>query len=81
MKVKLERTFQFQATPTEVVTLAPGIHDLPKHMAEKVLRFGKASLVRGKTVPENKLATVSENKARVGKTTKRRRSTRPKPKR
>ena len=72
MKIRIKRPFQYQDGPRSVVTLEPGIHDLSKELAEKVLRFGKAELVVEKKAPENKVAEVPENKSKVAKVRRRR---------
>lgn len=73
MKIRLKRPFTYQDGPRNTVTLDPGVHDLPTKLAQLALRFGKAEMVVEKKAPENKLAKTPENKAGVGRKTKRRR--------
>lgn len=67
---------------TTTVVHEPGVYrvpaDIDKATAQKMLRFGRAELLSTKTAPENKLGKVPENKTRVAKKTRRRRSTRSK---
>lgn len=81
MKIRLKRSFTYQIDARTTETLAPGIHDLDKDLASKVLRFGKAELVIEKKAPQNKArGKASENKTGVARKSKRRRSPRPKSK-
>ena len=80
MKIRLKRPFTYQDGPRKTTTLVPGVHDLPQDLAEKVLRFGNAEMVVTKKAPENKKrGKPSENKAGVGRTTKRSRRPRAEP--
>lgn len=79
MKIRLHRPFTYQDGPRNTVTLSVGEHDLSKELAEKVLRFGKATIVVTKKAPENKLAKTPENKAGMGGKAKRRGRPRTKP--
>ena len=78
MKIRLHQTFRYQKTATEVVELLAGVHDLPKELAEKAIRFGGAKLVTEKKAPENKVVGVPENKAKVAKVRSRRSRAKPK---
>lgn len=81
MKIRLKRSFTYQIDARTTETLAPGVHDLSKELAEKVLRFGNAELVKEKKAPQNKVrGEASENKTGVARKSKRRRSPRSKPK-
>lgn len=87
MKIKIKRIFRYQASATKAKELQPGVYevgaDISQHIADSVLRFGKAEIVVEpvveKKAPENKVVEVAENKSRVEKTAGRRRSTRTKP--
>ena len=63
MKIRVRRTFRYQATPQEVREIQPGIHDLSPELAAKVLKYGKAEKVFEKVAPENKAIAVTENKS------------------
>jgi len=66
MKIKLTRPFQYQASPTKVVTLSPGVHDVSAELAEKAHKWGGAILIVGKKAPKNKKrGRTPENKARM----------------
>ena len=81
MEINLKRPFTYQVDARTTKTIEVGVHDLPQHLAKKVLRFGKAEIVVKKKAPENKKrGKAPENKARVGGSTKRSRSPRTKPK-
>ena len=71
MKIRVKRMFRYQASPTRVKTINPGIHDLPEELARKVLRFGKAEIIVSKPVekkaPENKVVEVTESKKKVAR--------------
>jgi len=76
MKVRVRRPFTYQVSATKTETIAPGVHDLPKELVEKILRFGKAELVVEKKAPENKLrGHAPESKKKVGKKSVRSRGT------
>ena len=83
MKIKVNKLFRYQLSATEVAEIKPGIHELPTKLAQSVLRFGKAEIIMSKPVekkaPENKVVKVADNKAKVGKKSKRRRSARSQP--
>ncbi len=86
MKIKIKRLFCYQAAPTKVRELKPGVYDvgrdISQHVADLALRFGKAEVVVEapkpveKKAPENKVVEVAENKAEVAVKPMRRRSTR-----
>ena len=80
MKIRLNRTFKYQKSATEVVTLDKGEHNVTEHVGNLALRFGGAVRVDQKKAPENKVVKAAENKAGVGRKTKRRRRARAKPK-
>jgi hypothetical protein len=66
MKLRILRAFEYQETPTKVVKLPRGEHDLPDDLALKVLRWGKAIVIHAKAAPANKVVSPSENKERMG---------------
>ena len=74
MKVRIKRTFKYMDGVKEK-TLKQGIYDLDERLAGLALRWGKAELVVEKKAPENKLGKVSENKSKVVKKPRVRRST------
>ena len=79
MKIRLFRPFTHQVSATEVRTYPPGVHDLDDRLASLALRFGKAEVVIEKKAPQNKArGKAPNNKAGVGRTTKRRSRARPK---
>jgi hypothetical protein len=82
MKILVKKRFRYQADCRTLREIEPGVHDLPKELAEKVLRFGEAEIVKKsvkKPPPENKVVTVTANKAKVARKTGYRRSARTKP--
>ena len=71
MKVRIKRTFKYMDGTKEKM-LKAGIYDLDERVAGLALRWGKAELlveekrpVVEKKAPENKVAEVPENKAKV----------------
>lgn len=78
MKIRVKRKFQYQIDAQNVGEILPGVHDLPKELALKVLRFGKAEKVVEKKAPENKLGKVAESKSKVARKSVRSRGSRPK---
>lgn len=66
VKVKVKKAFQYQVDSRTIKTLEVGVHDLPVELAQKVLRFGKAELVKvpkvEKKAPENKVVKTPETK-------------------
>lgn len=84
MKIQIKRLFRYQKDAQTVVDLPPGVYavpkDISKDVAEKALKFGKASVMAEKKAPENKVVKVAENKATVEKPKKRRGRPRAKPK-
>lgn len=79
MKIKINRLFRYM-DGTKLKELAPGVHDLSKDLAEKVLRWGKAEILVQKKAPENKKRDKApENKVGVASKSVHRRSTRAKP--
>ena len=83
MKIRLRRKFSIQVAPTEVKTYERGEHSIPGEMpkahAERAVKFGAGYFVQEKVAPENKLANVPENKAKVARKPVRRSSSRSKP--
>ncbi len=85
MRIKVHKTYSYQVTPRKVKKLYPGEYDvgthISLHIAQSVLQFGKAEILKEveKVAPENKVVETPENKAKVGKKSVRRRSSRPKP--
>ena len=84
MKIKLTRKFSYQLSPTKVISHERGeTVDLPERYAIAALRQRAGVRVGAakkepnpkKGAPENKVRTGGENKAGVGKKTKRSRST------
>lgn len=84
MKFKLTRRFDIQLDARTVVSYDSGVYqvpgDMPKDHADRAMqqRIGRYLMTVKKT-PENKLAATPENKAGMGRKTKRRRRTRTKP--
>ena len=85
MKIKVNKTYTYQKTPRKTAKIYPGEYvvgtHISLHLAESVLRFGNAEVVKEveKKAPENKVVEVAENKATVAKKPVRRRSARTKP--
>ena len=83
MKIRLRRKFAVQVSATELKTYERGDYtipsEMPKHYAERAVKIGVGMYIQEKVAPENKLANVPENKAKTGRKTVRRRSTRSKP--
>ncbi len=89
MQIKIKRVFRYQVSAARVRDFQPGLYDVGRdisaEIADSVLKFGKAEIVREapkpveKKAPENKVVEVSANKAKVAKPAVRRRSTRSKP--
>jgi hypothetical protein len=76
MKVKVKRSFTYQVDARTTATLSPGVHNLDKDLAGKVLRFGHAELVVEKKSPQNKKRDAApENKKKVAKKAVRRSGT------
>lgn len=94
MRIIVHKTFTYQKSPRKTANLYPGEYevgaDISLHVAESVLRFGKADtlpepvvvkpVIVEKVAPENKVVDVVENKATVESKPVRRRSTRAKSK-
>lgn len=80
MKIRLKRSFTYQLSASQTVTLEPGVHDVDDEIGRKAMTWGKATLVRSKKkAPENKAGRAAENKAGVGKKAVRSRGTRSEP--
>ena len=65
MRIKVKRKFRYQVGARTVREIEPGIHDLPPALAEKVLKWGKAEIVKEtfrKFAPENKVVEAPEAK-------------------
>jgi len=62
MKVKVKRAFQIQIDSRTVKTYEPGVYDVDRELAEKMIRFGKAEKVLEKVAPENKVVSAPETK-------------------
>jgi hypothetical protein len=84
MKIQVRKRFHFQATPSLTEVICPGIYsvpqDIPKELADKILKWGKASLVMDeKKAPENKLGGAAESKTGLARKAGRGGRTRAKP--
>ena len=86
MRIKVHKTFSYQASARKVKKIYPGEYEVGKdislRVAESVLTFGRAEVLREveKVAPENKVVETPENKAEVAKKPVRRRGPRAKPK-
>ena len=81
MKVRITRTFTYQASSSKVVSVEPGEVDLPKRLALAALKQRRAVRIEAekpakvdtkKPTPENKAAKPAKNKSGVGRKAKRR---------
>ena len=79
MKIRFHKTFRIQVDARTLNEYKPGVQDVPDDVALKAIKFGFATKVVEKKAPENKVVKIAENKAKVGKKAKRRRSARSKP--
>lgn len=66
MQIKVKRLFRYQVG-AETKELAVGVHTLPKELAEKVLKWGRAEVVVEEKPARKKRKNAPENKARLGK--------------
>jgi len=79
MKIKVTKEFRYRVSPHEVRALLRGEHDVPKELAERVIKRGYGKAIVEKVAPENKVIAATENKAGLDGTPVRRRRKRAKP--
>jgi len=79
MKIRFHKTFRIQIDARTLNEYKPGVQDVPEEIALRAIKRGFATKVVEKKAPENKVVKIAENKAKVGKKAKRRRSARSKP--